>query len=650
MTLQNLSIRTRLTLGFGLVIALLALMATIAFMELVSSNRSTEMIVQDRLVKVQLAQSIENEINRQSRALRTAMIARDGQVMEAELDKVAKSKPVVQAHLERLSAIVRSEAGIAVLENLRNARKAFIAEETVLIGLIREGKSDKARELLLGRMIDLQNRYLGSVEALAHFQNQAIDAAAKNAAEAAETGEKSILLLSALGLLLSVVLALVISRSLIGPIRGLQKVITEVEQTGDFSRRMLVKGSDEVAQTCQSFNALLTSQQLALQQISHAVSSVAQGDFEQTVSADLRGDLHTVKQAINQSVASIKATMANIDMAMHSLSSGQFDVRFDTSQAHGDFKQLLITAQQALDQLRVMIQDVGAVMGQVAQGQLRARVQVDAAGDLNVLKRNINESLEVLGGTLGQMNEATRHIATQSTQTQTAVSQIAFGAQSQSHAVQQVSAALRSAAQAISDIAHNTEQASQQSRESVAHVRSGKDKISEMIDVVSRIAQNSQKISKISEVIEHIAYRTNLLSLNAAIEAARAGEQGKGFAVVADEVGKLAISSADSTKEITQLVQQAAAEATRAVETVALVQKDMDAIESGATHTDSMLRRVSVAVEQQSSAVQEIDSNVANLGQVAQGNASTSEELTETAQHLSSIARSNQQALSRFTF
>ena len=650
MTLQNLSIRTRLTLGFGLVIALLALMATIAFMELVSSNRSTEMIVQDRLVKVQLAQSIENEINRQSRALRTAMIARDGQVMEAELDKVAKSKPVVQANLERLSAIVRSEAGIAVLENLRNARKAFIAEETVLIGLIREGKSDKARELLLGRMIDLQNRYLGSVEALAHFQNQAIDAAAKNAAEAAETGEKSILLLSALGLLLSVVLALVISRSLIGPIRGLQKVITEVEQTGDFSRRMLVKGSDEVAQTCQSFNALLTSQQLALQQISHAVSSVAQGDFEQTVSADLRGDLHTVKQAINQSVASIKATMANIDMAMHSLSSGQFDVRFDTSQAHGDFKQLLITAQRALDQLRVMIQDVGAVMGQVAQGQLRARVQVDAAGDLNVLKRNINESLEVLGGTLGQMNEATRHIATQSTQTQTAVSQIAFGAQSQSHAVQQVSAALRSAAQAISDIAHNTEQASQQSRESVAHVRSGKDKISEMIDVVSRIAQNSQKISKISEVIEHIAYRTNLLSLNAAIEAARAGEQGKGFAVVADEVGKLAISSADSTKEITQLVQQAAAEATRAVETVALVQKDMDAIESGATHTDSMLRRVSVAVEQQSSAVQEIDSNVANLGQVAQGNASTSEELTETAQHLSSIARSNQQALSRFTF
>ncbi len=650
MTLQNLSIRTRLTLGFGLVIAVLALMAVIAYTELVASNRYTEMIVRDRLVKVQLAQSLENEINSQSRALRTAMIAREGQIMEAELAKVMASKPVIENSLQKLSAIADTQSGQQALERVQAAHKAFMTEESALIDLIREARAEKARELLLGRMIEVQNRYIESVEELSHYQKIAIESAGASAAEAAEIGEYSILLLSAVGLVLSAVLAWIISRSLIGPVRGLQKVITEVEQTGDFSRRMQVMGNDEVAQTCQSFNAMLTSQQVALQQISHAVASMARGDFEQSVTADLRGDLHTVKLAINQSVASIKTTMANIHMAMHSLSNGQFDVRFDTSQTQGDFKQLLLTAQQALDQLRVMIEDVGQVMAQVAQGQLLARVEVEAVGDLSVLKRNINESLKVLGSTLAQMNQATRLIATQSSQTQTAVSQIAFGAQNQSHAVQQVSAALRTAAQAISDVAHNTEQASQQSRASVSHVRSGKDKISEMIDVVSRIAQNSQKISKISEVIEHIAYRTNLLSLNAAIEAARAGEQGKGFAVVADEVGKLAISSADSTKEITQLVQQAATEAQRAVETVALVQQDMDAIESGATHTDSMLRRVAVAVEEQSAAVQEIDHNVASLGQVAQSNASTSEELTETAQHLSSIARSNEQALAHFTF
>jgi methyl-accepting chemotaxis protein len=64
----------------------------------------------------------------------------------------------------------------------------------------------------------------------------------------------------------------------------------------------------------------------------------------------------------------------------------------------------------------------------------------------------------------------------------------------------------------------------------------------------------SRQISEIVELIDHIAFRTNILALNASVEASKAGEAGRSFAVVAQEVRNLAARSAEAARRVNTIV------------------------------------------------------------------------------------------------
>lgn len=456
---------------------------------------------------------------------------------------------------------------------------------------------------------------------------------------------QSIILLLAVSL--GLLVAYIAGRRIAKPLLLMKEKFVEIAKTGRFDQRIAVQSKDEVGQTAEAANLLMNNLQTSFRSVNTALRGLSAGEFEATSDVHLQGDLGDMMSAVQTTVDSVRDTMNGLDQLMSAMSHGNFSVDMKI-QAQGAYKRTASQAQTTIVALRDMLGDVGQVLDKMANGDLTARVGAHGEGDLYKLKNNINSTLDALSKAFGAIHQNARQVASAAAQTSQAIGQISDGAQSQTHAISQVSTAVRQTAESVTDVSQNTEIASQKSRQSVKVLREGLSKIENMVLVVNNIASNSEKINKITEVIEKIANKTNLLSLNAAIEAARAGEHGKGFAVVADEVGKLAVSSAESSKEIAQLVQQAVLDTVKAVSAVKEVSHDMSQIELGSQETDQMLMRIAQALEEQSSAVREINDNLMNLDGISRSNASASEEITATVMELSKLADATRHQAERF--
>jgi methyl-accepting chemotaxis protein len=127
------------------------------------------------------------------------------------------------------------------------------------------------------------------------------------------------------------------------------------------------------------------------------------------------------------------------------------------------------------------------------------------------------------------------------------------------------------------DITAETEQTALSGTVIIQNAASEMQRIAETVsssaETISELGHQSEQITAIVNTIRGIADQTNLLALNAAIEAARAGDQGRGFAVVADEVRSLAGRTAQSTQEISAMIEKIQSGTENSIERMNLCQE-----------------------------------------------------------------------------
>jgi methyl-accepting chemotaxis protein len=155
------------------------------------------------------------------------------------------------------------------------------------------------------------------------------------------------------------------------------------------------------------------------------------------------------------------------------------------------------------------------------------------------------------------------------------------------------------------------------------------------------IESASRRIEEITGLIDSIAFQTNILALNAAVEAARAGEHGRGFGVVATEVRALAQRSAQASREIRELienaVQQVQGGARLASEAGEAMQQIVGSVQALTARVDGISRTAdtqSRELLQLSAAIAEVDRTTQENAALVEQNAAASESLRVQADRM----------------
>jgi methyl-accepting chemotaxis protein len=319
--MKSISMRMRLSMGFGLMIVLLVVVALTGMLRLTDFHRRLDAFASVRVPQLITGGESVESLLQTARQMRDTLILDDEKQIKEAIDGIVKRKEQrtqLQANLEKTA----SDKDKVLLKAIADARAKYLPHEDEFLAIARKGDFSAAKEVMLERVRPAQLAYVDAINQFTAYQVQQSKTDAQDA-NAIYAGTLALTLsLTAIAVVVGLAAAFLIIRGIVGPLSAAVKFAQAVA-AGDLRNHVAAHGDDETGQllaALQNMNAslvtIVTEVRGGTDNIASASSQIAAGNMNlSTRTEEQASSLEETASSMEELTSTVKQNAENATQA-----------------------------------------------------------------------------------------------------------------------------------------------------------------------------------------------------------------------------------------------------------------------------------------------------------------------------------------------
>ena len=327
---KNMKIGTRLALSFAVVLSMLIAVSAMSTVRIANLTEVSGKITQDRMPKIEMSNELVINNYIVARAVRNLALSTDKSIEKVQLETIAARRQRNTELLGTLKPMLNTAQGEALFGKIVDTRNKYAPVLDRLIALSDSsspGFNPKlASEYLFGDYTRVANVYGASIEDFAKLQKELANSSARDAAIAASEAKTLVLGLSVTAILLTVLLAYLVTRSIVRPLNDAVRVANQLAE-GDLTVRMEANSSDETGQLLAAMQNMIGKLSQVIGEVNGAAVNLA------SASEQISSTAQNMSQVTNEQAASVEETSASIEQMAASINQNSENAKVTDSMA-----------------------------------------------------------------------------------------------------------------------------------------------------------------------------------------------------------------------------------------------------------------------------------------------------------------------------